>query len=273
MCVDQQLRLSQALIAFNTKSKPNNVAAAVYIRTSSSTNVGDDKDSAVRQLAVIHAYAEQSKLEVSDAAVFSDEGVSGTKPLMFRPAWRDLMDYCEKRNVKIVLFEDSSRFARDLVIQEQGFKEMVAQGYDLISATTPAQFLHDSPEATLVRQLLGAVAQFQRDSTTTRLHGARVRSAETKGKRSLITGKLKTQGKRSRLDGDDAPIIKEALQPWVSKRTLQKGDVKLMVEALDTVGIKSSSNTKLTHCTAKDWWKALKDNNFAPKMFVKEATH
>ena len=135
---------------------------------------------------------------------------------------------------------------------------MTSQGYILTSVATPNQFLEDSPEATMVRQILGSVAQFQRSSATARLQGARQRAAEAKGKKSIITGKLKAQGKKSRLDGPDSALIRNALAPWLRKTGLETGNVKQMVEACDAAGIKSDAGTKLTHSTVKGWWAALK---------------
>ena len=81
-----------------------NMNAVAYLRTSSATNVGDGKDSPARQLLAINAYAATNSLSIAAAAVFSDEGVSGTVPLLFRPGWRKLMDHCDSNGVKVVVF-------------------------------------------------------------------------------------------------------------------------------------------------------------------------
>lgn len=69
---------------------------------------------------------------------------------------------------------------------------------------------------------------------------------------------MKTQGQRSRIEGADAIAIKSALAPWLVKAELAKGDVKSMVEALDSAGMKSSIETKLNHRTAKKWWNGFR---------------
>jgi DNA invertase Pin-like site-specific DNA recombinase len=233
------------------------MAAVAYVRTSSTTNVGEDKDSKARQMLAIKQYAASNSLEISDDAVFADEGISGTVPLVFRRAWRKLMEHCEQSGVRTVIFEDSSRFARDLMIQEQGCKELLSQGYTLISAASPGQFLPNSAEATLVRQLLGSIAQFQRDSATLRLAGARLRSAETQNKLSVLTGKRKTQGCKSRLEGPDAEAITNIMTPWVQKGSLHTGDLQKMCDALDKNGIKSVNGKKLSKATVQKWFTAM----------------
>ena len=235
------------------------VLAAAYVRTSSATNVGEDKDSKPRQVTAIQQYANANGISVSEEAIFADEGVSGTVALMFRPAWRKLIDYCEKHCIDTILFEDSSRFARDLVIQESGYKEMTGQGYNLVSTTTPGQFLHDSPEATLVRQLLGAVAQFQRDATSERLKCARMRSAESKGKRDLL-GNLKPAGRNSRLDGEDSIVIRAILAPWAAKQKLAHGDVTVISNELHDAGITGANGISVTKKTVQGWVASMKLN-------------
>ena len=80
-----------------------------------------------------------------------------------------------------------------------------------IYISNPTAFLEDSTEATLVRQILGSIHQFQRDSSNQRLKGARERSAIAKGRRSVLSGKLKASGAKSRLEGAEAETIKAAL--------------------------------------------------------------
>jgi DNA invertase Pin-like site-specific DNA recombinase len=63
------------------------------------------------------------------------------------------------------------------------------QGINLIPATAPDFFLEDTPTAVLVRQVLGAIAEFEKASLVAKLAAARARKkAETGrcgGRRSL----------------------------------------------------------------------------------------
>jgi hypothetical protein len=54
------------------------VEAVGYMRTSSATNVGADKDSEKRQRAAIEGYAKRAKMSVTDW--FYDPAVSGADP-------------------------------------------------------------------------------------------------------------------------------------------------------------------------------------------------
>lgn len=57
-----------------------------------------------------------------------------------------------------------------------------AQGIDLIPASAPDFFLEDTPTAVLVRQVLGAIAQFEKASLVAKLAAARARKKEATGR-------------------------------------------------------------------------------------------
>jgi DNA invertase Pin-like site-specific DNA recombinase len=94
------------------------VEAVAYLRTSSAANVGRDKDSERRQRKAIESFARSDKIVIVDW--FNDPAVSGADPIETRPGFAGLLDRIEGNGVRIVLVEDASRFARDLVAQELG---------------------------------------------------------------------------------------------------------------------------------------------------------
>jgi DNA invertase Pin-like site-specific DNA recombinase len=51
--------------------------------------------------------------------------------------------------------------------------------FDLIAADKPDAFLDDTPTATLIRQVLGAVSQFEKAMLVSKLRGARERKRRT----------------------------------------------------------------------------------------------
>jgi DNA invertase Pin-like site-specific DNA recombinase len=50
-----------------------------------------------------------------------------------------------------------------------------ARGIDLIAADSPTSFLDDTPTARLIRQVLGAVSEFEKAMLVAKLRGARDR--------------------------------------------------------------------------------------------------
>ena len=83
-----------------------------YLRTSSASNL--DGDSETRQKEAIVAYAEKNSLEIVDGAY--DQAVSGTDHIEDREGFTTLRDYCIENEIKIILCENASRFARDIIV-------------------------------------------------------------------------------------------------------------------------------------------------------------
>ena len=165
--------------------------AFAYLRTSSAANVGEDKDSDKRQLAAIQAHATRAGLEIVDT--FNDAAVRGTDPIDSRPGFAAMLERIEGNGVRTVVVETSSRFARDLMVQEVGFAMLQARGINLIAADSPTSFLDDTPTARLIRQVLGAVSEFEKAMVVAKLRGARDRKRKTgvkvEGRKSIAETK------------------------------------------------------------------------------------
>jgi DNA invertase Pin-like site-specific DNA recombinase len=56
------------------------------------------------------------------------------------------------------------------------------RGIDLIAADSPGSFIDDTPTAKLVRQVLGAISEFDKAMTVAKLRGARERKRRETGK-------------------------------------------------------------------------------------------
>jgi DNA invertase Pin-like site-specific DNA recombinase len=152
------------------------VEAVGYMRTSSATNVGADKDSEKRQRAAIEGYAKRANMSVTDW--FYDPAVSGADPIESRPGFARLLDRIEGNGVRVVLIEDASRFARDLIAQELGIVLLVARGVKVITAAGDDLTDTSDPSRVMMRQIAGAFAQYEKARLVARLRRAR----EVKGK-------------------------------------------------------------------------------------------
>jgi DNA invertase Pin-like site-specific DNA recombinase len=157
--------------------------AIAYYRTSSATNVGADKDSLARQQAAVEAYARAQGIQIVDS--FYDAAVSGADPISDRPGFAAVLQRIAGNGVRCVLVETANRFARDLIVQETGWGFLQAQGIELIAVDSPQAFLDDTPTAVLIRQILGAVAQFEKASLVAKLAAARKRTGRVGGKTPL----------------------------------------------------------------------------------------
>ena len=150
-----------------------------YTRTSSSANIGEDKDSVVRQRKAIQAYANRAGYRI--VAWFDDPAVTGADTIDARPGFMAALEMVAGNGVRTIIVETANRFARDLIVQETGWKRLQADGIALIAADSPDQFVDDTPTAVLIRQILGAVAQFDKAMTVAKLRGARERKRRKTG--------------------------------------------------------------------------------------------
>ena len=141
--------------------------AFAYYRTSSATNVGMDKDSLPRQENAVRSYASENSVEI--VREFYDAAIKGADAIVARPGFQDMLEALASNGVRTILVESASRFARDLIIQETGWRHLKDQGIDLIAVDSPQAFLDDTPTAIMVRQILGAVSQFEKASLVARL--------------------------------------------------------------------------------------------------------
>jgi DNA invertase Pin-like site-specific DNA recombinase len=154
--------------------------AVAYLRTSSATNAGPDRDSDKRQRAAIAAFAKAHGY--TTVAEFYDAAVSGADPIAERPGFKAMLDRIAGNGVRCILVESPDRFARDLTVQLTGHDFLKSLGIALIPATAPDFFTEDTPTAVLVRQVLVAIAQFEKTSLVAKLKAARDRKKAVTGK-------------------------------------------------------------------------------------------
>jgi DNA invertase Pin-like site-specific DNA recombinase len=144
--------------------------AFAYLRVSGKNQI--DGDGFKRQLETIRAYAKEHDIKI--IRVFEERGVSGTKDMEDRPAFIDMMSALLSNGVRKVLIEKLDRLARDLMIQETIIGDMRKRGLELISVHEP-DLLQDDPTRTLLRQMMGAIAQYEKTMLVLKLRGARNR--------------------------------------------------------------------------------------------------
>jgi DNA invertase Pin-like site-specific DNA recombinase len=153
------------------------------MRTSSATNVGGDKDSEGRQRSAINRYAEQNHISIAPDDWFYDEAVKGTDPIETRGGFSALLDRIEGNGVHLVLIEDATRFARDLLTQELGIVIMIDRRVRVV--TCHGEDLTDisDPTRVMMRQIAGAFAQYEKARLVARLRRARDLKRERSGKK------------------------------------------------------------------------------------------
>jgi DNA invertase Pin-like site-specific DNA recombinase len=174
--LEKSVRTGVNTMATNRKR----VRAMGYMRTSSATNVGDGGDSEAGQRKAIEGHAKAAGIVIVDW--FYDAAVSGADRIEARPGFAALLASIAGNGVRTIIVETANRFARDLMVQEVGFAMLRDLGVTLIAADSPTSFLDDGPTSKLIRQILGAVSEFDKAMIVAKLKGARDRVRRTRGK-------------------------------------------------------------------------------------------
>ena len=151
--------------------------AYAYIRVSGKGQI--DGDGFPRQLSAINKYADANGLNVR--RVFREQGISGTKELENRPALQDLLAAIASTDVTVVIIEKLDRLARDLMIQETIVGDLRKRGIELVSVAEP-DLCSDDPSRKLVRQIFGAISEYEKAMIVLKLRGARQRMKARTGR-------------------------------------------------------------------------------------------
>jgi DNA invertase Pin-like site-specific DNA recombinase len=164
----------------------NNIAqkAVSYLRVSGRGQVnGDGFD---RQREAVNRYAQAHDIDVVEE--FRDEGVCGATDLDERPGLGALLDRVESNGIRLVLIERADRLARDLMAGEIILADFRKHGVRVVSADGGIDTAEENPNdpdaatRTLVRQVLGAVAQYDKTVTVSKLKAARQRMKRRTGR-------------------------------------------------------------------------------------------
>ncbi|MCE9560442.1 MAG: recombinase family protein [Planctomycetes bacterium] len=156
------------------------VKAVSYLRVSGKGQV--EGDGFERQRVAIQLHAQQHGLEI--VREYREEGISGTRDADERPALSELLAEIAGCGVQIVLVERADRLARDLILGELLLAEFrklevaviaVDAGVDLTAADA-------DPTKKLIRQILGALSEWEKTALVLKLRVARQRMRRFSGR-------------------------------------------------------------------------------------------
>ena len=101
--------------------------------------------------------------------------------------WVNSNGYSERLGIKVLVFSDQSRLSRDIIVQESTYRLLSSRGYSLVSSENPDSFLDDTPTSNLIRQILGSISEFDKNSTVSKLRVSRVRKREMNRDLGIVT--------------------------------------------------------------------------------------
>ena len=170
-----------------------------YYRTSSLSNVGEEKDSLKRQKSVVHRYCDNNGYKIENEFY---ETLRGDGEILSRPKFMEMMEYCDSNDVKTIVFENTTRFSRDLICSETGYVYLKGLGFTLISSESPESFVDDTPTSVLIRRVLSCLSDFEKNSIVEKLRGSRLRKRSVMKEKGIITreGKGRVEGRKTLLE-------------------------------------------------------------------------
>lgn len=155
--------------------------AVTYLRCSGEGQIqGDTWD---RQQSAIQKYADAHTILIERE--FRDEGITGKMELEGRAGLSACIEYVRENDIKLVLIEDSTRLARDMIVAEVIVREFQRLNVRVVAASGGVDLTEGdelNPTAKLIRQILAAVSEFERNVITLKLRGARQRIKAKLGK-------------------------------------------------------------------------------------------
>lgn len=152
-----------------------------YLRVSSAKQAADGKDGFPRQRAAIRAYCSQKRLELLE--VHEDAGVSGTVPLEGREGLSTALARCAELGAAVLVVEKADRLGRDLIVSEMAVRAFAEAGVSIVTADTGQSMTdaNNDPSRKLIRQVLNAVAEYERSALVAKLRAARERKRKNGG--------------------------------------------------------------------------------------------
>lgn len=131
-----------------------------------------------RQMAVINKWARDNEHHVTERR--RDEGKSGTLEAVDRPGLSEAIELVSDGKVDGIVVADLDRFARKLTVQETALALVWARGGRVFSVTGGGEVLAedpDDPSRNLIRQVMGAVIEYEKNMSVMRMrHGKRAKA-------------------------------------------------------------------------------------------------
>jgi DNA invertase Pin-like site-specific DNA recombinase len=155
------------------------VKAVSYLRVSGVSQI--DAGGFPRQRETCAQYAKANGLRIVEE--FRDEAVSGTTEGSYREGFAAMIERIAGNGVRVVLVESADRLARDLIVSETLIAQLSALGMRVIEARSGLDLTDATdPSRVLIRQVLGAVAQYAKSEIVGKLAKARARIRRERGR-------------------------------------------------------------------------------------------
>ena len=153
------------------------VRALGYVRVST-TDQAERGQGLNIQRRGIREYCRAHRLVLLE--ILGDEGISGTSGLQGRPGLAEALSRIENHEASVLVLYRLDRLARDLLLQETVVERLRLGGGSVISVSEP-DVDSNEPTRILIRQVLGALSQYEKTLLKARMAAGRKLKAERGG--------------------------------------------------------------------------------------------
>jgi DNA invertase Pin-like site-specific DNA recombinase len=220
--------------------------AAAYIRVST-VGQAEHGTGLAEQREAIERYCEEKGIDL--VAVYEDAGVSGANGIDDREALPELLADLNEGQFDGVVIVRLDRLARDLMKQETIINHLRDLGAEVASLTEPDLCAQD-PSRKLIRQIMGAVAEYEKDLIVARLAAGRRRKRKTDGGYS---GGFVPYGYQVEGEGEDAHLTEKPEEAQAVRRIfidyLAGASMRDLADALEADGIKTKRGGRWASAT------------------------
>ena len=195
----------------------SNKKAIGYRRVSSRDQIqGTGLD---RQSTYIKKFALENAFQLE--RIFTEKCMSGV--VEKRPAFSEMIAFADAHDIKIIIIEDMTRLARELLLQMQLATFIASKEIDLYSANTGeniSRAIYDDPMRKAMVQIQGVFSELERSTLSKRMIAGRDLQRETgkrKGKKIKAidrNGKIKIEGS-PRLSEKKPKLAKRVIELWL----------------------------------------------------------
>ena len=220
----------------------SNKRAIGYRRVSSRDQIqGTGLD---RQSTYIKKFALENAFELK--RIFTEKGISGVVDK--RPAFSEMIAFADAHDIKIIIIEDMTRLARELLLQMQLATFIASKKINLYSANTGeniSRAIYDDPMRKAMVQIQGVFSELERSTLSKRMIAGRDLQRKTgkrKGKKIKTidrTGKIKIEGS-PRLSEKQPKLAKRVIELWLAGNCKNK-----IATIVNSEGFKSRTGNRL----------------------------
>lgn len=227
-----------------------NSKAVVYLRVSTVEQADKGMGLAIQ----LQACRERIELDgLTVVTVLRDEGVSGAESIENRVGLMTALNALQAGEADTLVVYRLDRLARDIILQETVLRQVWTAGASVVTCSPMETSLcrpdldDEDPARTLVRQILGAVSQYEKSMIRLRMRGGRRRAARER----VFSGGQEPFGWVA--DKSTRVGLREV---WIEQATLARAKVLHDVEGLPWAAVAAQLNMEGSLRRDLKWWDA-----------------